>query len=278
MATSPAPVARKPVQQTSLPSDLHGRRAVVTGGASGIGYAIVLRLAQAGAKVIAIDRDKERLQKAFAGDQWAEKITTVEGDFSEETDSVVLLAESLLANGPIELIVNNVGICTGTSYFETSERDVDTVLRTNLKNPLFFTRRLVEELLDQDRPGSVLFISSLHDRFISGRPQYSISKAGVSMAARELAAELAAHRIRVNTISPGWIDTQSEKQGHTELPKSRRLTPLVPLSRPGEPDDVAKLAVFLLSDECASYITGENIAVDGGLSLHSWEGGGSLPP
>lgn len=256
----------------ALPSDLHGRWAVVTGAAAGIGRAIALRLAQAGARVLVVDNDKQRLENGLGRAEWnGLEVIPVAADLGDVDP--VAFAESLLGRGsPIELIVNNVGICTGTGFLETGQGQFDQVMRTNLGNPWFFTKRLVEELIHRKRRGSVLFISSLHERFISRRPQYSMSKAGVSMGARELAAALAQFGIRVNAISPGWIDTQSEKRTHPERrrAKARRMTALIPLSRPGHPDDVAKLAVFLLSDELAGYITGANIPVDGGLSLHSW--------
>jgi NAD(P)-dependent dehydrogenase (short-subunit alcohol dehydrogenase family) len=255
------------------PTDLRGRRAVITGAASGIGRAIALRLAQAGARILAIDIDKQRLLNEIERDEWAgTDITPVVADLGEDPDAdPVRLADDLLgADGPIELIVNNVGICSGTMFLDTDPGRYRRVMRTNLDNPWFFTKRLVEALIEAERSGAILFVSSLHERFVSNRPQYSMSKAGVSMGTRELAAELGQYGIRVNAISPGWIMTRPRSNRRGETGKAERLTPLIPLGRPGRPDDVAKLALFLLSDECSGYLTGVNIPVDGGLSLHSW--------
>jgi NAD(P)-dependent dehydrogenase (short-subunit alcohol dehydrogenase family) len=250
-------------------ADLHGRPAVVTGGAGGIGYAIARRLARAGSKVIVVDLDHGKLQRArrsFERDRLA--VIPVLGDLANP--DTARLAEGLLADhGAIPLIVNNVGICTGTNFFETDEDDFDFVFDTNLRGPWFFTRCLTKDLIGRGEPGSVLFISSLHDRFVVHRPQYSASKAAISQFVRELAFLLAPHHIRVNAISPGLIDTAAESRSG-EAGQRLDAKGIVPLGRGGTPDDVAKLAQFLLSEDSAGYITGANIPVDGGLSLHTW--------
>jgi len=249
------------------PADLAGRRAVVTGAASGIGFAIANRLAEANAAVIAVDKDKERLEEKFDKARLGgSRVETVHGDLSHPDPT--LLADDLLANGPIELIVNNVGMCTGKGWFETTEEDLQLVFQTNLFGPWFFTRRLVERLIEEERPGSVLFVSSLHDHVPVRRPQYSTSKAAVTMLARELALELVHYRIRVNAVSPGWIRTDTRTEA--ELQHSPTDASFVPMGRAGQPDDVAKQALVLLSDAWSGYVTGTNVFVDGGLALHTW--------
>lgn len=253
---------------TFLPRDLEGRRALVTGAGQGIGLAIAFRLAQAGTRVVALDEDKQRLVDAMSGEEWEGlDATLVEQDLgdSEEIDPNSIAEALAVAGDPIDLIVNNVGVCSGTGLFDTELDDFDWVMRTNLRNPWFLTRRLVQELLRARRPGSILFISSLHEEVVSRRPQYSMSKAGVSMAVRELAAAMGPRGIRVNAISPGWISN-----GAVELSKASRMISQIPLGRLGNPDDVAKLAIFLLSDACSGYLTGADIPVDGGMLLRSW--------
>jgi NAD(P)-dependent dehydrogenase (short-subunit alcohol dehydrogenase family) len=249
------------------PTDLAGRPAVVTGGASGIGYAIAHRLALAGSKVIIVDNDEGKLERAqHSFEQDSLGFAPVLGDLAgPDTDR---LADDLLAvHGTIPLIVNNVGMCTGDGFYGTGADDFDLVFATNLRGPWFFTRRLTQELIQRHELGSVLFISSLHDQFVVYRPQYSASKAGVSQLVRELAALLAPHRIRVNAISPGWIDTAGPERTQRQRLEADDV---VPLGRGGTPDDVAKAAMFLLDETSSGYITGANLPVDGGLALHTW--------
>jgi NAD(P)-dependent dehydrogenase (short-subunit alcohol dehydrogenase family) len=247
-------------------ADLAGRQAVVTGGASGIGYAIARRLAQAGSKVLVVDVDQgklEQAQRSFEGQGLG--FTPVLRDLASRDGG--RLADDLLADhGSIPLIVNNVGVCTGTGFYDTDEDRFDRVFATNLRGPWFFTRRLTEELVRRGEPGSVLFISSLHDRFVIYRPQYSASKAAVSQLVRELAALLAPYGIRVNAISPGSIETAGSQESDGPRLKAEEQ---VPLGR-GLPDDVAKAALFLLSEAWSRYVTGVNLPVDGGLALHTW--------
>lgn len=248
-----------------LPADLSGRRAVVTGAAHGIGLAIANRLIMARARVLAIDIDEAALKRSFSrapGCSW------LAHDLARP--DVADLAEDLLESGPVELIVNNVGISTEQGILELDEPSFDQVLHTNLRGPLFFTRRLVLALIERRLRGTILFISSLHDTFVAHRPHYSASKAGMAMVARELAYELGRYGIRVNAISPGWIRTAQDLDTPAQRAKYEWTQPRIPLGEPGVPDDVARLAVVLLSDAWSGYVTGANVPVDGGLSLFSW--------
>jgi NAD(P)-dependent dehydrogenase (short-subunit alcohol dehydrogenase family) len=240
---------------------LLGRRAVVTGAGHGIGEAIARRLSDAGARVVAIDRDGDRLEQTFEARQCELKTATI------GVDDPAALAESLLAGGPVQLIVNNVAGWTGRKFLTEDRALFARSLDVNLQAPLFFTKRLVEALVEADLPGSVLFTSSLHDTFVRLYPAYSIGKAGVAMMTKELAYELAPHRIRVNAISPGWIETA--KPGEPRIAEQDAVA-LIPAGRFGEPGDVARMAVVLLDDAVSGYVTGVNIPVDGGLSLHNW--------
>ena len=229
-----------------------GRSAVVTGGARHIGFAIAEALCDAGAHVVLVDRDAPALAKA------ARKLgcAAIEADVG----AGAAVAERVLTeHGPVQLIVNNVGIVTTKRFRELGEEDFDLVLRTNLRGPWFFTRALVDALIDSRRGGAVLFISSLHSSRVRLYPHYSASKAAVAMLVKELAHELGAHAIRVNALSPGSI---GESDGRVER--------LVALGRAGTPGDVAPMALALLDDTVSGYVTGADIPVDGGLALHSW--------
>jgi NAD(P)-dependent dehydrogenase (short-subunit alcohol dehydrogenase family) len=238
-----------------LPSDISGRRALVTGAARNIGRAIAERLAEAGARVIATDSDYDSLSKAFPSG-----VDLLRLDLLDEPAT---LARGVLERfGPPELIVNNVGITTEHDFLELGEDDFDRVMRANLRGPWFMTKKLVRELIAARRPGSVVFISSLHDHRVRLQPHYSASKAAVTMLVRELAYELAPHAIRVNAVSPGWV-----QEPGTRVDKRTRA---IPMGRVGRPTDVAPVVTTLLSDELSGYVTGANIPVDGGLALHDW--------
>ena len=268
-----------PVQAAAGPpaleflEDLRGRRAVVTGAARGIGEAIAKWLIIAGADVTVIDKDEDDLKEAFR----TESCQVMKADLG--ADDVVALADELTRNQPVELLVNNVGISTPHRFLQIGASELDLVLGTNLRGPWLFTDRLVKTLIeDQARPldrsprrrGSVLFISSLHDQFVARESHYSVSKAGVAMLVRAMAKELGPHRIRVNAISPGWIRTAEDTSTPEQVAKYARLRPRIPDGQAGVPGDVARVALFLLSDAWSGYVTGQNLAVDGGLSLHNW--------
>jgi NAD(P)-dependent dehydrogenase (short-subunit alcohol dehydrogenase family) len=254
-------------------ADLSGRRAVVTGAARGIGAAIAEHLLELGVEVVAVDKDKQRLEDRF-GHRCRTWITADLYKMGGREVAERVLRES----GPAELIVNNVGISTNHGFLDLTKEDYDRVFGTNAGEPFFFTQRLVEELIpapaaDRRPPsgnGAVLFISSVHDSTPATRPHYSASKAAVTMFTRELARDLAKHGIRVNAISPGWIQTNEHPDSHEQREKARLLAPRIPLGRAGLPEEVAKAAIFLLSETTASYITGTTIRIDGGLSSDTW--------
>jgi 3-oxoacyl-[acyl-carrier protein] reductase len=247
--------------QTALPElGLAGERAVVTGGARGIGLAIARRLRSCGSQVIVVDNDAEALRSAFP----AGECVPVHADMAADT---VALADRLVGDhGPITLIVNNVGVTTPHRFLDLERREYDEVFATNVHGPWFFTRRLARELVVARTRGSILFISSVHDRYVRRFPHYSTSKAAVAMLVRELAYELAPHGIRVNAISPGWIRTGADPPDD----RLRTIASRIPAGVPGEPDDVARLAVVLLSNAWSGYVTGANLTIDGGLSLNNW--------
>lgn len=238
-----------------------GQSAVVTGAAHGIGLATARLLARAGANVVVVDSDERTLQ-----DTWSDGAAApVVGDLSSE--DVGDLAHAILErHGPIELVVNNVGITTRHDFLALDPGDFDRVLATNLRGPWFFTRALVRGLIEAGRGGAIVFVTSVHESHVRGYPHYSASKAAVAMLAKELAHELGPLGIRANCVAPGWIRTEA----HVDPEVARRLEARIPAGRPGTPDDVARMIAVLLNDELSGYVTGAEIVVDGGLSLHTW--------
>jgi len=240
-----------------------GRTAIVTGAAHGIGRGIAELLEALGSRVVAVDKDHPDLEDAFPDGRYALRRGNL------ETDDVDALAEDICTrDGPIQLLVNNVGIDTPGRFLDLEPDGFDQVFQTNLRGPWFFTKRVVRHFLDERRGGSVVFVSSLHDHAIRLRPHYSASKAAVYMLVKELAHELGPSGIRVNAVSPGVVRSASvPPSGPEDTARTRRL---VPLGRIGEPADVARIVALLLNDEWAGYVTGANVPVDGGLGLHSW--------
>jgi 3-oxoacyl-[acyl-carrier protein] reductase len=240
---------------------LAGRLAVVTGAAHGIGLATARRLRAAGATVVAVDREAPALREACAGGV----ALPVIGDLAAD-DAPDLARRIVDEHGPVELIVNNVGITTPHGFLTLEREDFDLVLATNLRGPWFFTRELVRSLVDAQRGGAIVFVSSVHDAHVRGNPHYSATKAAIAMLVRELAHELGPLGIRANAVAPGWIRTEP----HPDPRVARALTSRIPAGRPGTGDDVARMIAVLLSDELAGYVTGADLVVDGGLSLHTW--------
>jgi NAD(P)-dependent dehydrogenase (short-subunit alcohol dehydrogenase family) len=220
----------------------------LTGGGSGIGAAIAERLQKGGAEVVTIDADP------------ATEPTEV-ADVGEDGGA---LADRLLGSyGPFDVIVNNVGITPDSGFLQLDEGELDRVIAVNLRGPWFFTKRLVERLIADRRGGSILFVSSLHDTFVSGRPHYSASKAAITMLVKELGWSLAAHGIRVNAVAPGGIFTNNDLTPDRDYPR-------IVMRRIGLPEDVARVAVALLDDDTSGYVTGSRVPVDGGLGLFDW--------
>jgi glucose 1-dehydrogenase len=244
-----------------LPS-IAQRTALVTGAAQGIGLGIASALATLGADVIALDRDEAALSEAYDRTD----VKPLRADVFEE-DPPELARRILGIADPVDVVVNNVGAATEKRFLELSRDEVERVVATNLINPWFLTHELVRRLIGAGRPGSVIVISSLHDTFVRLRPDYSATKAALAMLVKELAIELAPHRIRVNAVSPGAVATARLPADDSTVAAARRL---IPLGRLGQPQDVARMVAALVSDELGQYVTGVNLPVDGGLGLHSW--------
>jgi glucose 1-dehydrogenase len=255
-------VRRWPAGRGDLVQWFAGKTAIVTGGAHGIGRATAELLASLGARVVVLDKDERGLDDLFSSSPYVPYHADV------ASDGAGRLADDIWRrHGPIELLVNNVGISTPHRFLDLGEADFDRVLHTNLRGPWFFTKQIARHLVDEGGSGAIVFVSSLHDTFVRTFPHYSASKAAIAMLTRELANELGPHRIRVNSVSPGSIRTEGDAGGPEYDKWSRRL---VPLGRRGEPGDVARMVAVLLSDEWSGYVTGANVRVDGGLSLHTW--------
>ena len=250
---------------------LAGKTAIVTGASSGIGRAIALTFARHGANVVMADvRDDPR-----EGGEPTPTIIEREGgsarfahaDVSRWSDIDALVQGAVDAFGRLDVIVNNAAISTNQPLLETSEEDWDRVMAINLKGVFFGCKRAVQQMLEQEPidevRGRIVNISSQHGMICSpNNVAYGTSKAGVVYMTRQIASDYAKRQIICNAVAPGKIDTGKPGPAASEasLQYSHFRTPM---PRLGRPQDVANAALFLASDE-ATFITGENLMVDGG--------------
>ncbi|HXC91934.1 MAG TPA: glucose 1-dehydrogenase [Stellaceae bacterium] len=250
---------------TALPSfDLAGQVALVTGASSGIGRHLALLLAAAGAKVALAARRTELLAEA------ARKIAAeggtaspIELDVTRSDSVAAAVAEAERALGPLSLLVNNAGVTVAKPVLEHTEADWDHVLDTNLKGAWLTAREFASHLVDRGRPGRIVNIASvLGLRTIRHLPAYTAAKAGLIHLTRVLAMELARHRVLVNALAPGYVETDFNRD-FLRSEAGHRLAARIPLRRVGQPDDLDG-AMLLLASPAGAYITGAVISVDGG--------------
>lgn len=244
---------------------LEGRVAVVTGGAKGIGRAVAARLADEGAKVVVSGRDGAALE-AFAEELAAQgrEVVAAPGDVAKPADVEALAAKTLEAFGRADVLVNNAGVVKDGLVLRMSEADWDVVLDTNLKGAFLCTREFTRPMMKQ-RWGRIVNVSSVIGLIgNAGQANYAASKAGLLGLTKAVAKELASRHITVNAVAPGFIETAMTETLNDEVRKA--LLGQIPLGRLGSPEDVAHAVAFLCSEE-AGYITGQVLAVDGGMVM-----------
>lgn len=246
---------------------LDGKVAIVTGGSSGIGKAIVKTYLDHGAKVMIVDVDEEGLQeteKELA--KFKENVLLVKGDVTKVEDVRKTVDETVKKWTKIDVLVNNAGVGTISSLIEMTEEEWDYVLDINLKGMFLFTREVAKVMIEQ-KGGCVINLSSINEEVpLAGEIHYCVSKGGVKMLTRAVALELAPYNIRVNAIAPGMTETALTEEILVIPELKGAVLHQIPLGRIGRPKDIAKVAVFLASDY-ASWVTGSTICVDGGMHL-----------
>lgn len=245
---------------------LANRIALVSGASRGIGAAIAKKLAADGAFVaVNYNGSKERAEgvvadiKAAGGDAAAYAC-----DVSDFEACGALVAEIIKTYGHLDILVNNAGITRDGLLMKMSEADFDAVLATNLKGAFNTIRHASRQFLKQ-RSGRIINISSVSGLLgNAGQANYAASKAGVIGLTKSVARELASRQITVNAVAPGFVGTEMI-EAMTDSAKEA-MTGMIPFGRIGEPDEIAEVVAFLASD-AARYITGQVIAVDGGMSI-----------
>lgn len=254
---------------------LTGKRAIVTGGAMGIGFAIGYRFAEAGAVVTIVDDNTEKGEKAaqeLTG--YGYKVLFVPCDVGKEEDVQRAVRSAVEKTGGVEILVNNAGIFPCIPFTETTAADFERVMTVNLKGLFLFSREAGKRMIEQKSGGCIINIASIDAIHPSqkGFSVYDASKGGVLTLTKSLALELARYDIRVNAIAPGGILTEGALAQRT-LDRSgearsglRTFMSHVPLGRMGVADDIARVALFLAS-ELSGYMTGSLVVADGGYLI-----------
>jgi glucose 1-dehydrogenase len=247
------------------PSNLSGKVAIVTGAARGIGAAIAVELASRGADLVLAD--------LLPCDTTAEKVRALgrraeqlQGSVADREVNAQLVEIAKSAFGRLDVVVNNAGRGLRSAFVDTDPDQARSLFDLIFWAGFHLSQFAAREMIQQGEGGSIIFISSVHSiRPYANATVYNGAKAAVNHLARTIALELAPHKIRVNWIEPGWINTEGERVLSTEETIQREGAKLL-WGRLGEPEEIARAAAFLASDD-SSYVTGTGLKVDGGYTL-----------
>lgn len=243
---------------------LSGKTALVTGGASGIGLGISEALAREGVDIAVVSRNPDPGAIAHLG-RLGPSVAALRADLSVETDVSRVVSEAEEILGPIDLLVANAATASKEPVTRITTDRWERTIRTNLTGTMWLCRELAGRMIRRGT-GSILIVGSTAQYHRApGEAAYHASKAGLASYAESLAVELAPHGIRVNMLVPGSFSTRLNTV--PPGPVYRRLLAEIPLGRQGNPEECGPAAVFLLSDRLASYVTGAQVVVSGGLHL-----------
>jgi glucose 1-dehydrogenase len=256
---------------------LKGQKALVTGASSGIGEGVARALAAAGADVVVNYASNPDAAQRVAAEIRAGGVQAlaIRADVSREDQVQAMFREMLDAWGTIDILVNNAGLQKDAAFTEMTVEQWNAVIGVNLTGMFLCAREAAREMIRRGiRPamsraaGKIICMSSVHERIPwAGHVNYAASKGGVRQFMESLAQELAPHRIRVNSIAPGAIQTPINRAAWETPAALKDLLELIPYGRIGQPEDIGRVAVFLASDD-SDYIDGQTIFVDGGMTLY----------
>jgi glucose 1-dehydrogenase len=261
----------------SIPRNLIGQKALVTGANSGIGRAVAVALGEAGADVVVNYVDQEGAAAEVVGEIQSHGVSAYahKADVSREDEVQAMFARMLAQFGTIDILVANAGLQRDAPFHAMTLEQWSTVLGVNLTGQFLCAREALREFLRRGvvetvsrAAGKIICMSSVHQEIPwAGHANYAASKGGVMMMMRSLAQEVAPHRIRVNGIAPGAVRTPINTAAWQTPEAYASLMRLVPYRRIGEPEDIARAAVWLASDD-SDYVVGTTLFVDGGMTLY----------
>jgi glucose 1-dehydrogenase len=245
--------------------------AIVTGGNTGIGKAVVLALAQEGASIV-IDyvADPEATEALEAqvrdlGDQ----VTSVKADVSKIADLELLIGTAVSTFGRLDIMVNNAGIETRTSVLDTTEDQYQRVLDINLKSAFFGTQLAARQMIAQGEGGRIINMTSVHEDWpMPGNTAYCLSKGGMRMLTRTAGVELAPHNVLVVGVGPGAVETPINTATMNDPAALKKLDDAIPIGRMAKPEEIGSVVAFL-AGAGASYLTATTIFADGGIMQSS---------
>jgi len=246
---------------------LSGKVALVTGAGRGIGKAIALALAKAGADVCVTARTESQInQTAEEIRQMGRRALAVPADATNAAAVASVVEKTVAELGGLQILVNNAGMEMPKTLMETSEEEYNTVMDTNVKSMFLFTKAACKHLIAQ-KYGKIVNVASVGAYIAApGQAVYHASKAAVAHLTKATAMEMVRYNINVNAVAPGWIRTELIKHLLENEAMLNKYLKGIPMRRLGEPEDVAPLVAFLCSD-LASYITGTVMMVEGGITI-----------
>lgn len=258
-----------------MPGRWEGRTAVITGAASGIGRESTLALSRAGARVVLVDRDEGGIRETQSLIGSGETLV-IDVDLLESGIENTIVEESVEEFGGVDILVNCAGVFPTRAALDMSVKEWDGVLDLNLRTPFLLSQAIARHMVSAGKPGSIINIASTAGAVARpGAAHYCSSKAALIMLTKVLAIEWAEHDIRVNAVAPGLVETPGVKSLLTteeDNAEHQQKLAKIPMSRSGEPREIADAVVFLASD-ASSFVTGHTLFVDGGYSAgHTFRG------
>jgi glucose 1-dehydrogenase len=246
---------------------LEGKTVVVTGGNSGIGAAIVLDMAAAGANVVIdyVAHPEATDELVKQAEQAGGKAVGVQADITKLDDLERMIATAVDTFGRLDVLVNNAGMETRTSLLDTTPEQYDTVMAVDLKSAFFASQLAAKQFIKQGDGGLIINISSVHEDWpMPGNTPYCVAKGGMRMLTRTAGVELGPRGIRMVNVAPGAVETPINRETMDDPEQLKKLDAAIPMQRMAKPQEIADVVTFLASGK-AAYMTSTTVVVDGGI-------------